>query len=269
MTLAGRARGVYETAAKRFSGQRVVYHHVPRCGGTSINRAFRLRYLLSQVSINATATAETVRQRFPDIPAEEFQIRLRDLRESILIYHLNDYVHWISGHVRFSPAAYSAFSPGYRFMTVLRDPIERYLSDYFCCYKSDRYFRTDLPLEEYLDSFEGRIRTSVYGEYFSGLPADADFTSDEAVTLAIENLAKFDLVGFTDDMQGFVRDASSMLGVRVKVGHENKGRGGSSGRSVAVAPETMGKLQEMCESDMRIYRYAREHLRKDDHQRAS
>ncbi|MEO0345549.1 MAG: sulfotransferase family 2 domain-containing protein [Pseudomonadota bacterium] len=247
--------------AELSTGHPAVFHHVPRCGGTSVARAFRARYALSQVALNARAAARVAAHNRSNLDDETALAETRRFRDELLLYFLHSNVKWISGHMRFSPSAYEQFHDRYRFITVLRDPVQRYLSDYGKNFGKETATATSLPLGAYLDTVQGQSRGCVFTEYFSGLPADADFRTDEAIELALEHLTKFDVVGYTDDMSQFGKSVSKALGVRVMVGHENKRSNADVQQSSQLSDAEMQKLHAVCASDIRVYEAMRETLR--------
>ncbi len=131
MSYQKKLRQIYEQLVKSTSGKFVVFHHVPRCGGTSVSRALRLRYILSQFSLNAKASYETIKNKYPHSPGNVFFDNLYSFRESLFDYALNSYIRCVSGHVKFNENTYDKFCNTYKYITVLRDPVQRYLSDYY------------------------------------------------------------------------------------------------------------------------------------------
>ena len=53
------------------------------------------------------------------------------IREELLLYFMNQRFSCISGHVCFSERAYHNFHDTYKFVTILRDPVQRWISHYF------------------------------------------------------------------------------------------------------------------------------------------
>ena len=51
MSLSDTAKALQRHAQSLLSGNRIVFHHVPKCGGTSVGRALRLSYFLSQGTV--------------------------------------------------------------------------------------------------------------------------------------------------------------------------------------------------------------------------
>lgn len=260
MSLLGRVKTGIDRLAELSTGHPAVFHHVPRCGGTSVARAFRARYALSQVALNARAAARVAVHNRPDFDDAAALAETRRFRDELLLYFLHSNIKWISGHMRFSPSAYEAFHDRYRFITVLRDPVQRFLSDYGKNFGKNTATATSLPLDAYLDTVQGQSRGCVYSEYFSGLPADADFRTNEAAELAVEHLGKFDVIGYTDDMGKFGKSVSKALGVRVMVGHENKRSSADVKQSSLLSDAETQKLHAVCATDIRVYEAIREQL---------
>lgn len=233
---------------------RVVFHHVPKCGGTSVGRALRLRYLLSQETIlpEASFRAFAAFSNPPD--HEQALVDVLDLREQMLLYLLFQDVRCISAHVRFSNVAYRMFHDRYRFITILREPVSRFLSHYRWNLRNpDDHAHLDLPFEEFLEGPRAQRLGALYVEYFSGLPIDADIRSDEAIALAIKNLRAFDVVGRLDRLDEFKAKIREKLGVRLNIGHENENKSNSLGELSDLSPRVKDRLMELCAPDIAVW----------------
>jgi len=174
-----------------------------------------------------------------------------------LLYYLHAGVRCIVGHFRFSEAALSEFGDRYTFITVLREPLSRYLSHYYYGVRTHHYSAVNVTLEQYLDTPEGQRAGCIYSEFFSGLPIESDFGCAESVTLAKENLKRLSLVGFVDDMKGFARGVSRLLGVRIRVPWENRASVSTDDRRSEIVPETMKLIEDRCRPDIEVYDFAR------------
>lgn len=233
---------------------RVVFHHVPKCGGTSVGRALRLRYLLSQETIlpEASFRAFAAFSNPPD--HEQALVDVLDLREQMLLYLLFQDVRCISAHVRFSNVAYRMFHDRYRFITILRDPVSRFLSHYRWNLRNPAdHAHLNVPFEEFLEGPRAQRLGAMYVEYFGGLPIDADIRSEDAIRLAIQNLRNFDVVGRLDRLDEFRAQIKEKLGVRLKIGHENENRSGKLGELSDLAPRMREKLMEICAPDVAVW----------------
>lgn len=93
--------------------------------------AFRKKYFASQ----ATVTPESNYRAFEAFTGrqdrEQSLVDVLGLHEQIFLCLLFKNVLCVSPHVRFSNAESGAFSPRYRFVRLLRHPVERFVSHFF------------------------------------------------------------------------------------------------------------------------------------------
>lgn len=225
MSLIDTVRSGVGRARKRLHPNRIVFHHVPKCGGTSVGRAIRKRFLLSQATVlpEATYRAEEMLDREADYAT--LLTRAENLRERMFLYHMAAGVDCVSAHVRFSDAGWAAYGDDAKFVTVLREPVARFVSHYRWSHGrpgAHGHIADDFKI--FLASPAAKQLGAFYTYFFSGLPADADMTTPEALELAKANLAKFHVVGFLDDTPNFEAAIKAKVGVKIRIGHENKAR---------------------------------------------
>lgn len=252
MGIVGRVRRQLTVLKDWHIPQRVVFHHVPKCGGTSVALALRKRYILSQGTVKPQESFEAF-QMFTGRDDREAMLRdVLDLREQMLLYLLAEDVRCVSAHVRFSAAAHRHFAPRYKFVTILREPVSRFISNYGWSYdRKGAFARIDLPLDDFLETPRARAMGAAYVENFCGFGSQEDMTTPQAVAAAIANLKKFDVVGRLDR---FAADMKSALGVRLRIGHDNK-KGVQ--RPITAAPVTeaqRARITALCAPDLEIWR---------------
>lgn len=254
MGIIDHAKSIKAQAVDRLLPQRFVFHHIPKCGGTSVGRALRKRYLLSQATVTPEASFRAFEAFTGREDRENMLIDVLDLREQMLLYHMMEDVRGISLHVRFSMAAYERFHESYKFITVLRDPVKRFVSHYHWSHgKPHTHARIDDDFERFLDSPRARRIGATFVEYLCGLPKETPTDSDEAIGAAVVNLGKFAVVGAIEDVPVFESDTKAALGVRVKVGHENRGRPAAKRASELENPDLRARIEALCAPDIAVW----------------
>ncbi|MEY1556947.1 sulfotransferase family 2 domain-containing protein [Yoonia sp. R2331] len=254
--------GIVDTAKRQLKAlqdrtipQRVVFHHVPKCGGTSAGRALRKRYLLSQATVKPEESFRAFEMFTGRTDREAMLVDVLDLREQMMLYLMAEDVRCVSLHVRFSKTAHDHFADRYKFVTLLREPVARFISHYNWSYQRDGAFgRIDEPLEAFLDTPRARQMGATYGEYFSAQPVGSDFASDASVAAAVANLKKMDVVGRLDDLPGFEAQLRGALGVRIKLGHENRKGAARPAHDTTITPELRARIATLCAPDISIWK---------------
>ena len=104
----------------------ILYIHVPKCGGSSFGAALRLRYLLSQSTIDVTRTKRAVAHLTGE---DRIEADFR-MRETELARLLQRRTRCIAGHVRYSFQLHADLGRDYAHVTLLRDPVDRFVSHY-------------------------------------------------------------------------------------------------------------------------------------------
>jgi hypothetical protein len=232
----------------------VVYHHVPKCGGTSVGRALRQRYILSQETVVPEESFRAFEAFTGRTDRGQMLVDVLDLREQMMLYHLFRGVSCFSGHVRFSNRAFELFSSKYKFITILREPVARFISHYFWSHgKPGAHARIEEEFAPFLETERARLLGATYSEYFCGLPKDTDFSSDVAIAAAIENLGRLDVVGRLDDLADFEQRLRLAVGARIRIGHENKMRQTAALKTSVVTPELRKKVEALCAPDIAIW----------------
>ncbi len=133
--------------------------------------------------------------------------------------------------------------------TILREPIERVISHYFFKLKFG-YLSLGLPVHSPLDVVPNLMCRM--------LTSDPTLTGEELLENAIHNLENLDFIVFLDDFEGGIRRLFR------KIGSEHKGnipKLNETIRGVEFDRETLNKIAESNELDVRVYDYATRFLR--------
>ncbi|MBU2531779.1 MAG: sulfotransferase family protein [Alphaproteobacteria bacterium] len=245
---------------ERFGGQRVVFHHVPKCGGTSAGRALRTAYLLSQATVTPEESFKAFKLLTERDDRDQMLIDVLPYRDVMFMYLLYSDVRCVSAHVRFRNQAFDAFHDRYRFVTVLREPVDRFISHYFWSHnRPQAHGHIPDDFETFLNSERARRVGATYAEYFSGLANDVPVDSRESIEASIANLNRMDVVGFLDDVPSFEEQLKTRLSRTVRIGHTNKGKSPGKQREILNGPHR-DRILELCAPDRAIWD-AVQHLR--------
>ena len=249
-----RLKELHRCATDALAGHRIVFHHVPKCGGTSIGRALRRAYFLSQGTVKPIESArafETAR-RGGTPPCNIFE-----MREMMLLYLMHCDTRCIAAHIPFSDAAFDKFAGRYAFVTMLRDPVDRMISKF---YYNMRRANVRGPEAELFDDYVARERAkgngSTFVRYFTGNPAQGEGTPAN-VDAAVRNLHRLNFVGFLDEVPGFESALKTLTGRRIKIGRENVGRARRAD-SYLMSDEARAKIEALCSADLDVWAAAQD-----------
>ncbi len=235
--------------------QRFVFHHVPKCGGTSVARALRKRCLLSQATVLPEASFRAYEAYAGTGRREEMLINVLGLREQMLLYLMFADTRCIAAHVAYSDIARERFGDRYKFVTILREPVARFLSHYAWSHgRSGAHAEISDPFDSFLDSPRAARMGASYIEYFGGAPKSSDLRSAEVIGRAVDCLRSFDVVGRLDDMPGFRAALKTELGLTVRIGHENRAGGDRPGlRATDLNAAQLAKVRDLCAPDLAVW----------------
>jgi hypothetical protein len=252
----GRIRRLNQAFLNRVAPQRFVFHHVPKCGGTSVAKALRKRYLTSQATVKPEPSFRAFEAYSGRHDTEEMLVDVNDLRKQMMLYLLYDDVRCVSLHVPFSEVAHRLFHDRYKFITILRDPVERFVSHYnWSSRRPNSHGHIPEDFDTFITTKRARLMGAEYVEMFADLPNGSDLRTSEAASGALKNLRKFDIVGRLDDLDGFAGALHRELGVRVRIGHENKAhKSRSFVARTDLNSEQIRALDEICAPDIAIWK---------------
>ena len=235
----------------------LVFVHVPKCGGTSVERALRRARPLGRRAIAPEETYEAARLMLgaDGTEAERHRVLMRasELRRDLLHLHLAEGARLITGHAPLGPHTLAACAGTHDVVTVMRSPAERMRSHLaFNRTRAAGHGRSDLGVTHFLETERARVLGALYVKYFSGLPMTADLTSQAAVDAARRTVDRLALVGFTDAMDVFAQRLASLTGAKLAIGHANKGA------DAALPSGAADRIETLCAPDIAVYAHARE-----------
>lgn len=236
------------------------FMHIPKSGGSSIHEALRAVIPMHQhtayveaVPTRRAASIYLSDKNDPQLVHEDGSRckELFDLRDYQLLAHMAHNDALIYGHVLFSNKADKHFGDRYKYITILRDPVERVISNYRSAIY-DKYFIGSL--DEYLESDVARRHAYLNLRYFSGIAEIHEGKELDAMIEAKQNQDKFSVIGFLDDLNQFCSRFFDVFGAKLTVRHYNP----SKSRTILPTSDQMRKLEELCQYDIALYERAKE-----------
>jgi hypothetical protein len=252
-----------------FSGglkENCCFVHIPKCAGSSVSRGIRGLCGLTQRprGVAAEASRESSAVLYKIDPKDMFREgagadkayhAIYAHREEVLMYCLAEGNSVVSGHFLYSDRAYQAFGDRYKFITILRDPVARLVSQF----RYNNFVHDiDMSFADYLDSSLAKRQSSDMTRYICGTPdrpPDAFSTpeaSAAALDVAKQNLRNFAVVGFTEKMDLFARNFGRVFGAQISIPRTNV----SVNKKPDLEPEQLRQVNDLCEADQELYGWA-------------
>jgi len=228
--------------------RKVLFDHLPKCGGTSLNR-----YLGTHYPRRKTFSLDGQNHTLSVNKFKSLSERDRygyDLIKGHLAHELLDYVH-----------------PECLRVTVLREPLDRIISHYYHAKRSPRHYlhskihQSGMGLEEYATSNLSDELRNWYTTHFSGLSLDdVERRPEESIAKALEVIRKrYDIVGFLDNFSSFLEMLRNQANLRneyceykerVNVTQERE-------KLSHIEESTINKIREVNKIDLVLYREVR------------
>lgn len=239
---------------------RSVFFHMPKCGGTSLSEAMYatvpFNHRIGVLDAVATRRAAAMLHHDQDdtfLCHEDLENgqQVFDLREAMMLQHMAWDSWLIHGHVLWSEKAHRFFGERYKYVTLLRDPVARTISNFRMGQRSGL---VQGDLDAYLDSDVVRRHARVYLRYLFGQNDIAEDQLTEATAIACQRLQDhFALVGFLDQFDAFAARYNQMFGVRLSMARLNA----APSKQPDYTPEQIARIQELCAPDLAIYVHAK------------
>ena len=237
----------------------LVFTHFPKTGGTTLHEILIEKFYQRKVF------------RFDDTRDYETFLEMS--------YEKRDEFDYITGHT--PPSIHNFISRPCRYIILLREPLERVISDYYFIRtylahpRHEKYNREKVTLEEYLRELTKNVRISLIVKFllYSNLKNIADmpgignwrgfypYPMNEMIEESKRKLREdFFQVGTLDRFGDFVFLLSRKLGWRVpyyRIKNRNCGRPKTADVLDTIDASLLSRFYEAYSSEYEIYEYAR------------
>jgi hypothetical protein len=224
-------------ATSAIDNKNLAFLHIAKCGGVSIDSALRQQFALSgQPKLNRAAAIKTTLSGFSqEVESPENSARFADLHvntlNTLMSYHLGLNWRYVSGHANINSQQLSQFKEQYDFITVLRDPIKRFISHYIFT-KLTNELSVMLPNKFCTDNLvqeAKEIIASRRGWHMMNTPTmcltgryPEDHNDAKAMQLTVAaNLSQFSVVGFLTHLEQFTTQIKDVTGKSIDISHRN------------------------------------------------
>ncbi len=234
---------------------RIFFCHVPKCAGVSLSKAIYAS--IYPLWLKATRYTGYIDLKSSQAAATLLDIDMMTARETQLVFQLNDpQMRYTNGHCVANPQVVSKYCNDWHFITILRDPVERFISEFvYNRFKVSDWQKHDDDLETYLASDKAVSSALTYARYFSGINdvKQLQVNPGQTIDAALSNLRQFSVCGTLENMSQWQQKFNQTFNTRINIASQNKSPNQQAYRNIASNESAMKKIKELCEIDYAIY----------------
>lgn len=251
-------KGSLRSSLFKKTNEKIVFFHMPKCGGTSVHFALQSAYGLAQniyqrnlIKLDHYGSKEA---------AELMSIDMMEFREKLLFYFLSQkHPKFISGHFAFSNDADQVFGDTWKYVTFLREPVRRWFSHFYfnnsieSGSKNLNNKEINTKLKNFLLEYPDRAKRMAE-VYVSNLSGNFNLSGEQKLDLALKNTSKFSVIGRLEDIKGFENSFENSFGVKIKINHLNSNKKKPTEYAEVIDSELLNEITNLCKYDSKIYK---------------
>ncbi len=257
--------------------------HVPKSGGISIDLAMREQLAKpGEARFSREGAIEmslaTFGQGINNLDSiAQFSDHHAQQLNGLLAYHLAQNWQYISGHVSTNQHIIKSFAQQYHFITVLREPVSRFISNYIY-----NKLTNSLPImapnnlnsdnliaevDHILAHRRGWQMANVMSMCITGRFAKDVADAQKIQSEFADNLAAYKVVGFLDNLDSFSKQIKQLSNKQINIGNHNttdsfldekKQHVKSTLQNYFNEPNIKAQLEHLCRFDIENYQRAKE-----------
>jgi hypothetical protein len=236
---------------------RLIYIHPPKCAGTSVVRALKLRFHVNGCGLSAQSLRGLLREECNGSNDDYVQYEYLANRaiDAVAAHQLTKRTRMVAGHFWYGEYLRRMDRSVLR-TTVLRDPVKRFLSHYrFLVWKCG----LTLSFDEFLAGERAKQLGSIYGFYFANRYPGNSSDEEGIVNDALETLSTFTVIGDVNDPRVFLKHVKQHIGGFLLSLRSNRTPSKVRPRiASSVTNEQQERIDELTSIDQRIYAGATE-----------
>lgn len=244
--------------------------HVPKTGGTSLDAALAKIYAGAREGNVGFGRITQAWQLVKEHEDRE-NTRWSHVINTALCFRMASGAPYLSGHFCVSRQLIDETRPPYRYITLFRDPTDRWISNYVYsrireAQDGNRAVPADIKAElrAYLMSPTAHREGAKYVFALGGHQREDALLQQSTIDYAKRTIEAFDAIGFLDQLPIFEDRLTEMVGRRVKISHLRKtkdfkepGERGAEDYKALFTRDVRDEVKALCQPDYQIYNYAR------------
>lgn len=236
---------------------KIFYCHVPKCAGIAVSNQ-----IWKQVFDGYQVSTFNFDLKASDTASKTLAVDRMTVREFVFVYNLSiPQNYYGTGHVRCRPNIVRAFKDEWNFLTILRNPVQRWISEYvYNTYKEGDWEKNILPIEEYLSTEKARVTGLSYLRYFSNMPEGYFGDYRKFIEEAVETLEHFSVIGITEAIDEWCESFERCFHKSISIPPRNTSPQMEETARIQANASLMTKIEKLCEPDIDVYRQIVEKL---------